>query len=276
MEQDLAKKKNQNKILPGLAVLFLILFIYSSIAHPLLEEIIELPKIPGGIAIKTIFMLFFSIFHAWHILGLKNTLIFFALTILISWGYEQVGVETGLIYGAYHYTDELGEKLGHVPIIIPIAWFMMIYPSYIIANLISNTHLTKNIPKIILIAALSAVIMTTWDLVIDPYLSGPTQNAWVWEEGGPYFGIPIHNYFGWLLTTFTIYLVYRLQENKTRWHPNITHTKFILALPVAAYGLMMIANIIPGEPPELRYIGPIVMGIPIVIAAIRLTKKRIP
>jgi hypothetical protein len=36
---------------------------------------------------------------------------------------------------------------------------------------------------------------------------------------------------------------------------------------------MMITNIIPGEPPELRIIGPIVMGIPLAIAAIRLLKK---
>jgi hypothetical protein len=32
----------------------------------------------------------------------------------------------------------------------------------------------------------------------------------------------------------------------------------------------MIANIIPGEPPELRIIGPIGVGIPLVIAATRL------
>jgi hypothetical protein len=32
----------------------------------------------------------------------------------------------------------------------------------------------------------------------------------------------------------------------------------------------MVANIIPGEPPELRIIGPIVMGVPLAIAASRL------
>jgi hypothetical protein len=36
---------------------------------------------------------------------------------------------------------------------------------------------------------------------------------------------------------------------------------------------MMVANIIPGEPPELRIIGPIVMGIPLAIAATRMLMK---
>ena len=67
-----------------------------------------------------------------------HTLLFFGITVAVSWSYEHVGVETGLIDGAYHYTDALGLKLGLVPIIIPIAWFMMIYPSYILANLIGS------------------------------------------------------------------------------------------------------------------------------------------
>jgi hypothetical protein len=33
---------------------------------------------------------------------------------------------------------------------------------------------------------------------------------------------------------------------------------------------MMVANIIPGEPPELRIIGPVVIGMPLAIAASRL------
>jgi uncharacterized membrane protein len=35
----------------------------------------------------------------------------------------------------YHYTDQLGYKfLGLVPLLIPIAWFMLSYPSFIITS----------------------------------------------------------------------------------------------------------------------------------------------
>jgi uncharacterized membrane protein len=288
-------RQRKNAVLLGLAILFLALFIYSSVVRPLLQPLLDviakaggntyqLPRITGGIGINTLFMMLFSIFHAAYVLGWRHTLLFFGITVAVSWSYEHVGVETGLIYGAYHYTDALGLKLGHVPIIIPIAWFMMIYPSYIIANLIGSgrqmmTRDKKNnnnnpitLVQILWLSFLSAVIMTAWDLVVDPYLSGPTERAWIWEDGGQYFGVPLHNFGGWLLTTFTIYFIFRLlSERKFQMHTSRRPlTTSIILLPLISYGATMIANIIPGEPPELRIIGPIVMGIPLVIAATRL------
>jgi uncharacterized membrane protein len=276
----------KNAILLGLAIIFLSLFIYSSILRPLLEQLFPgLPRIPGGIGIKTLFMMLFSIFHAAYVLGWQRTLAFFGITVAVTWCYEHVGVETGLIYGAYHYTDALGVKLGNVPIIIPIAWFMMIYPSYIIANLIGSgrTMMTKNyndigtsLAQILWLSFLSALIMTAWDLVVDPYLSGPTEKAWIWEGGGgQYFGVPLHNFGGWILTTFTIYLLFRLlSERVLQALPNRPLTTSIMLLPLIGYGTMMVANIIPGEPPELRIVGPIVMGIPLAIAACRLLMNK--
>ena len=276
-------QQRKNAFLLGLAIIFLALFIYSSIIRPLLEPLFpELPRIPGGIGIKTLFMMLFSIFHASYLLGWRHTLLFFGITVAVSWSYEHIGVETGLIYGAYHYTDALGLKLGHVPIIIPIAWFMMIYPSYIIANLIGsgrqmmmrdkkNNNHRITLVQILWLSFLSAVIMTAWDLVVDPYLSGPTERAWIWEDGGQYFGVPLHNFGGWLLTTFTIYFIFRLlSERKFQVRPSRPLTTSIILLPLISYGTMMVANIILGEPPELRIIGPIVMGIPLAIAATRL------
>jgi uncharacterized membrane protein len=282
-------QQKKNAILLGLAIIFLSLFIYSSILRPILGQLFpELPRIPGGIGIKTLFMMLCSIFHAAYVLGWRHTLVFFGITVAVSWSYEQLGVETGLIYGAYHYADALGLKLGHVPIIIPIAWFMMVYPSYIIATLIQSGRLMmrekmKNndnnsinvltpIPQILWLSFLSAVIMTAWDLVVDPYLSGPTERAWIWEGGGgQYFGVPLHNFGGWLLTTFTIYFLFQLlSERKFPVHSSHPLTTSIIILPIIGYGAVMVANIIPGEPPELRIIGPIVMGIPLAIAASRL------
>jgi len=31
---------------------------------------------------------------------------------------------------------------------------------------------------------------------------------WVWEAEGMYFGIPLQNYWGWWLTTFTVFVVF--------------------------------------------------------------------
>jgi putative membrane protein len=282
-------QQRKNALLLGLAIVFLALFIYSSVIRPLLEPLFaEFPRIPGGIGIKTLFMMLFSIFHATYVLGWRHTLLFFSITVAVSWSYEHIGVETGLIYGAYRYTDALGLKLGHVPIIIPIAWFMMVYPSYIVANLIGNGRQKmmrrekKNnnnnwiILQILWLSFLGAVVMTAWDLVVDPYLSGPMERAWIWENGGQYFGVPLHNFGGWLLTTFTIYCLFRLlSESNSQVRPSHRPLSTpIILLPLISYGTIMVSNIIPGEPPELRIIGPIVMGIPLAIAAARLLRNK--
>lgn len=263
------------KILLGLAILFLAFFIYEADIRPLTENWLPLPALPGGLNANTVFLMLFSLFHAWFSLGGLHTAAFFLLSAVISWGFEQVGVATGLIYGAYHYTDVLGVKLGHVPVLIPLAWFMMIYPSYWIANLINYRNPVGSrgsLGRVAYTAFLSALVMTAWDLSIDPVLSGPNVKAWIWEQGGAYFGIPFQNFAGWMLTTFVVYLAYRLLERSINPRPAGEPTLAIAALPLLAYGGMLLTHILQGTPPEIRLIAPFSMGIPLVIAIERLVR----
>ncbi len=265
------------RLLLGLSTLFLIIFVYDSAVRALLQPWIALPDILGGVNGQTMVLVLFSLTHALYALGWRHTLVFFTTSAVISWIYEQVGVGTGLIYGPYHYTDVLGVKLGHVPLLIPLAWFMMIYPSYVIATLIVDDRPTGSrggLKHIIWLSFLSAVVMTAWDLVVDPVLSGPSFRAWIWEQGGPYFGIPVQNYLGWLLTTFTVYLIYRLFEWRVGPQPLGSLTPAIAAMPLIAYGSIMISNSLAGGPEALRVIGPFVMGLPLIAAAARLVKYR--
>ena len=85
-----------------------------------------------------VILLVFSLWHASVALGLRLTLAFFAITTVTSWIFEEAGVVTGLIFGPYHYTSSLGPWLGSVPVLIPLAWFMLVYPSYVVANLIGH------------------------------------------------------------------------------------------------------------------------------------------
>jgi uncharacterized membrane protein len=250
------------------------LFAYEGVVRALLLGLVRLPLLPGGLTSLTTVLAMASLAHAWYTLGGRNTLAFFGLSAIISWVFEQLGVATGLIFGAYHYTSYLGARLGDVPLLIPLAWFMMIYPSYVIANLALRRRPSGTPPglaPLISRAVVSAVVMTLWDLVIDPILSGPSVRAWVWEAGGPYFGIPIHNYAGWLLTTFTVYVAYRAVEQRFEPAPLGPVTARVAALPVATYGLMLASNLLSGiAPAGLAVIGTAAMGVPIAVAAWRL------
>ena len=125
----------------------------------------------------------FSLLHAARSLGPRWALRFFAVSAVISWAYEQAGVATGLVYGKYHYTAVLGPKLGHVPVLIPLAWFAMIYPAYVIARLLVDDAAqagSGNWRRHLWRAAIAGMVMTAWDLVMDPNLvqaAPPDTNA---------------------------------------------------------------------------------------------------
>ena len=103
----------------------------------------------------------------------------------------------------YHYTDVLGVKfLGLVPYLIPIAWFMMSYPSFVIADRLMPS-LLKRWQRILAVAAVGGLLMTAWDVIMDPIMV--VGGNWVWDVKGAYFGIPLQNYWSWWLTIFTTF-----------------------------------------------------------------------
>jgi putative membrane protein len=156
----------------------------------------------GNIGFTLVFVLF-AVLHCARCEGWPRTGLFFATAAIVSYLLEEAGVRTGLIFGPYHYSDMLGAKLGHVPILIPLAWFMMIYPSWVTARALLRGVDTRTPSGIAVLALIAAMVMTAWDTVMDPGMSA--AGNWVWEQGGPYFGVPLRNYFGWLLTTFLVY-----------------------------------------------------------------------
>jgi len=149
----------------------------------------------------------FAFLHASQRLGWKRALGLLACVFIVSLTFESVGVATGLVYGPYHYTRKLGPLfLGLVPFLIPIAWFMMMYPSFVIADRLVPVQ--GRVWRLLAVAALGGLVMTAWDLVMDPVMV--RGEHWVWEVDGAYFGIPLQNFWGWWLTTFVTFLVFLL------------------------------------------------------------------
>lgn len=252
----------------------LALFVYDGVVRQVLSGFVKLPLVSGGLNALTVVVVLFSVCHAAYALGPRHAAAFLAITAVVSWAFEEVGVATGLIYGPYHYTATLGPWLGDVPILIPLAWFMMVYPSYVIANLVADgepTGTRGGAGRLLGVALLSALVMTAWDLLIDPVLSGPSFRAWVWETGGPYFGVPLMNYVGWLSTTFVVFLVYRWGERRWKPKPLGPQSLAVAAMPVVAYATMMVANAWSSYLPDgVKVIAPFAMGLPIVAASLRL------
>src|SRR5215216_4382053 len=124
---------------PGRLLLYLALIALAPVAYQhVLVTGWGLPSLPVTEAGVAMFVALFSLLHSLSALGWRNTLALFGITAVVGWSFEQAGVATGLVYGLYHYSDALGPKLGHVPYAIPIAWYSMLYLSYVMAMLITE------------------------------------------------------------------------------------------------------------------------------------------
>lgn len=184
-----------------------ILIIYTLLtAYTLVNIFVGIPYHPVFTPLLTLLAFIFACLHSYQNLGWKQALLLLLLTFTVSLLFECVGVATGLIYGPYHYTNKLGPKfLGLVPLLIPVAWFMMTYPSYMIAR-----HILPAIKQTwiwrILVAGLGGVIITAWDLAMDPMMVA--GGHWVWEQPGAYFGVPLQNFGGWWLTIFITFWLF--------------------------------------------------------------------
>ncbi len=105
-----------------------------------------------------------------------------------AWCLEFLGVSTGFPFGLYDYTKILWPQIGSVPVIIPLAWLMLLPPAWAIAALLTKYRRVQ----FILVAAAA---FTVWDLFLDPQMV--SWGFWIWHAHGGYFGIPWTNFLGW-------------------------------------------------------------------------------
>jgi putative membrane protein len=224
-------------------ITILLLILYALLtAYP--QVSLALGASPMGIMtpITTLAGFTFALLHACQREGWTRALRLLALVFGVSLLFESVGVATGLIYGPYHYTNKLGPLfLGLVPILIPVAWFMMSYPSFVIADWLVPAG-WKHWPRLLAVAAVGGLAMTAWDLVMDPIMVA--GGHWVWDTNGAYFGIPLQNYWGWWLTAFTTFALYLLISGKmeksaeTRFDRLAATSYLVTALGIVAVSLV--------------------------------------
>ena len=207
------------------------------------------------VSLSTLFFFLFALFHGWLTLGPRRVLTLLALTFVIALIMESLGVLTGWPFGPYTYTYHLGPRLfGLVPVLIPLAWFMMVYTSQQVVEQIGAPYISS--PLTILqgmwLVVVEAMALTAWDLVMDPLMV--SRAHWVWKVRGAYFGIPVQNYFGWMLTAIFIYGLYYALYRR----PAARQEDGWQALPVWAYTLTWIANV--GTAALAGFRGPALVG----------------
>lgn len=138
-------------------------------------------------------LLWLSEAYTWH-----RAIAFAVIVLPLAFTIEFLGVTTGLPFGHYHYTGALiPPVLGRVPAPITCAWLMIVLGSLMAARAyMPRAH--RGITVII-----AAALATGLDACLEP-TAFHVKAYWLWEQSGPYYGVPTLNFVGWFVAALVV------------------------------------------------------------------------
>ena len=150
--------------------------------------------VPSYSTISSIFIIIFAIpsyyvlvSHLGYRKGFSILVILSLLPVIV----EGFAVRTGFPYGGFEYGQRLGWLMFDlVPPTVSFAYLPILICSIYVAS-----KYTRKIAQFILTASVFNLLV---DLVIDP--AAVHIGFWSYIEGGIYFGVPLSNFLGWLIT----------------------------------------------------------------------------
>ncbi|MGQ0766604.1 MAG: carotenoid biosynthesis protein [Gemmatimonadota bacterium] len=218
--------------------------------------------------------------HAAARLGLAKAAAIAATAISVSLAAELIGTSSGLPFGDYRYSGLLGYRIaGLVPFPIPISWFYMIYCCLALAG--RRLHGDDGGRSRWNWALVAGLFLVAWDVSMDPAMVSTAH--WMW--GGPdafrslgfpefvttfftrdvFYGMPLGNWFGWLLTgTLIARLLVSIVPPSTIVR-NVSPSR----LPVALYatnGIMPVAICLRDGLWWAAVFGAAAMAVPVLLA----------
>jgi len=181
------------------------LLVLTAIAYPLVtgtgRDVVSWTIVLVGAAL--------SVAHAIASRGARTGVGLVLLVAVVAVCFEAVGLATGVPYGSYTYSDALGPTLLGVPLLVPLAWLMMAWPSWVVA-----ARLTVRRPARV---ALAAGVFAAWDVVLDPQMV--QAGYWTWAHPAPGLPgidtVPLTNLAGWLLAGLVLMALLDLLVERT-------------------------------------------------------------
>lgn len=158
----------------------------------------------GTLALRPYVFLFLIAFLAAGAadIGPRRTLLFGAWVWPLAWLAEASSTRTGFPFGRYHYTGATrGQEafIADVPLMDSLSFTFLAYASFCLAR----AALARGRPSRWRLSLLAGTLMMLLDVVIDPLAVRGDRwflgRIFYYPEGGAYFGVPLSNFFGWLL-----------------------------------------------------------------------------
>ncbi|HSO25767.1 MAG TPA: bisanhydrobacterioruberin hydratase CruF [Methanobacteriaceae archaeon] len=198
-------------------------------------------------------------------LGWKNGIILLGILSAYALIIETFAIITGFPYSEFQYNDLIGFKLfGYTPFTVPFAWLPLFLGSLYVA---SNLKIKDKKLETWQILIVSTILVLLTDIVLDP--AAVALKFWIWEDYGAFYGVPLMNFTGWVLSGFLASLIsiLILKLMKIR----ITDSK----PPALVSSLFLIMAFWTAVNLYLQLIIPALVGMAMIIFILYVSKKRV-
>ena len=175
--------------------------------------------------------------HSSKLWGADRTLIYVFSAMILGYGAEFIGINTGIVFGDYHYNADNPGMIFDVPYFIPVQYAYLLYGINMLCLAISNKLLLRH--HVWMLALLTGVIATLKDLCTDP-IKSTVQHIWIWPHGGGYLGVPVHNFVGWFFVFVTLTLV----ATGLAWHRGNRSATVQLNKEIFYFPLLLLSEIV--------------------------------
>lgn len=185
----------------------------------------------------------FAVIHGSRIYRLRVILVFVFLCLGVGASFEILSLHTGFPFGHYEFTGLMGPKIFGLPIFLALAYVGMGYLSWVVAlGILKCPDHGVSGKMIVALPFVASLVMVAWDLSMDPVWAN-IDHAWIWRDGGAYFGVPLSNFFGWYLTVFVFYQIFTLYlRSRASIRPQVSHRRIAIVFYAAsAAGNLLVA-----------------------------------
>ncbi len=152
---------------------------------------------------------------------------------LYAYVIEFIGIQTGFPYGEFSYGVELGPMVYGIPVGLPVFFIPLVLNSVLFISLFEVKGFVKNV-----FGSLAALLAV--DSVLDP----AAVSLGIWNySGGFFYGVPLSNFAGWILSGTVSILVLKSALDTGRLSERLENTDYFLDDMVSFVFLWGVVNL---------------------------------
>lgn len=179
----------------------------------------NLPGDPARQAIcaglQALLLMAFVTMHAITSDGWRNFLAYFLLAAGVSFVLEATSIAYGFPFGFFTHNVAGIKPLG-VPLHVPLGYVFLGWIAWSLARVIVRSEPNDGGGSHrFMTPIVAALILMGYDFAYDP-IGSTVRGMWTYRDPSGYFGVPLSNFLGWLLTGWLFFQAYALIDRSAR------------------------------------------------------------